>query len=267
MAKDFFKKLVLGVAISLTSVAVLSGFTALSKVIRGDDEASVSENSSLEYCVHTGVIEISGKAPTCEMEGWTDGSICATCHGIIKEQEYIPPLGHTYEVRPRIEATCLETGLTEGIYCVVCNNVRNAQEVIPALGHNIVDNSCDRCGFDVSEMTLVEVEVVSGEKIAGNWYRIYKPSIDGDPRDVGLTISGHFFLYYTTSGNPYYTSPPGNVNGLDETHIVRTDTYVDVYIPLHLTVTFGGLVEDITITENTTATVGSKANVKRLMYV
>ena len=109
MAKEFFKKMALGVAISLTSVAVLAGFTRLGNWLRPDDE--------VVECTHVGTIKLTGVAPTCTEDGLTDCILCATCQGVIKKQEKINALGHIYTDYKDIEPTCME-GRVDGSYCV-----------------------------------------------------------------------------------------------------------------------------------------------------
>ena len=113
-------------------------------------------------------------APTCTETGLTEGSHCSVCNEVIKAQEEVAALGHTWDdgeittaptctktgvktytctacgqtrtedikatghtavTDKAIAPTCTETGLTEGIHCSVCNEVIKAQEKVAALGH------------------------------------------------------------------------------------------------------------------------------------
>ena len=67
--------------------------------------------------------------------GYCDGMECALCGFITTDNVVIPPLGHTEENIPGIDATCTETGLTTGKYCTVCEETTLEQTTIPALGH------------------------------------------------------------------------------------------------------------------------------------
>ena len=189
MAKDFLKKLALGVAIALVSTATVAAVSALAKKIQGDDEAG-AEDSSVKYCTHAGVIEIPGVAPSCSEGGATDGSICASCGGIIQQQLYLEPTGHTKVVLPAVEATCKTPGLTEGVACGVCGEVFTAQRDIPVVGcvDEDLDDHCDMCTQAMPEgITLlrkiansdnvVETAVVEGKTYsAGTVVRIYHGS-------------------------------------------------------------------------------------------
>ena len=113
-------------------------------------------------------------APTCTETGLTEGSHCSVCNEVIKAQEEVLALGHTWDdgvittaptctktgiktftcttcgeirtedikatghtvvVDEAVAPTCTESGLTEGSHCSVCNEVIKAQEEVAALGH------------------------------------------------------------------------------------------------------------------------------------
>ena len=205
---------------------------------------------------------------TCTGKGtWT-----YTCSACGKEKtEVIAPLGHTAVTDAAVAATCMTDGKTEGSHCSVCNEVITAQETIPATGEHVDENEdgvCDGCAMNMYDTSnAVEVEAVEGEKIAGNWYRIYKVDVVGDPKNYGIILSYNIAIYYNSSGNGFYISPSGNVEGWDDSYMIVTDDYLDVYIPLGLTVVFtGDTLADFIVTETTTLNLGSIANVKRLVF-
>ena len=122
---------------------------------------------------HT-VVDDEAVAPTCTKTGLTAGSHCSVCNEVLKAQEEIAALGHTWNngevttaatcietgvktftcetcgdtrteeveatghtvvVDNVVEPTCTKSGLTAGSHCSVCNEVLTAQEEISALGH------------------------------------------------------------------------------------------------------------------------------------
>ena len=213
MAKEFFKKLALGVAIALVSTAAIGGLSALTKAIRGDEEESISaDSSSAKYCTHTGMVEIPGRMPTCIEAGYTAGSMCATCGGIIEASEPLEALGHLPVPLEAVEPTCSENGLTEGRKCSRCDVVIEAQSYVAAKGHTFeyvpgIEPTCTEVGLSPTSLCTVcdevlhdqvelppihvnengdEVcdecgvrveltaiyEAVVGEPVCNNWYRV-----------------------------------------------------------------------------------------------
>ena len=116
-------------------------------------------------------VTVPAVAPTCEEEGYTEGTKCSVCGEFLDGHELIPALGHDFSVKtvkptcteegyseytckncdyfyrtdyvdalghtevidPAVPATETTTGLTEGSHCSVCKKVLRKQEVIPAL--------------------------------------------------------------------------------------------------------------------------------------
>ena len=123
---------------------------------------------------HSSVIDPAVPA-TCTDTGLTDGAHCSRCDTVIKVQQEVPALGHSWGAYVQtkaptcsengvetseclrcdatsyrdiqalghtpvtdqaVAATCTNTGLTQGSHCSRCEEVLTAQEVIPALGHD-----------------------------------------------------------------------------------------------------------------------------------
>ena len=230
MAKEFFKKLVLGVAISMTSVAILAGFSRLGTWLRPDEETSEA------VCTHTKIVEVSGKAPTCTEPGLTDGIFCGVCHGVIKAQEVIDALGHVHVIVPGYPATCVETGLTDGKVCGVCDAVLVTQSIIPrSFNHAYENGVCLVCGKEepVDTSTYVEVEASIDELVVGNWYRIYNNSqfsLSADLVNSMYEPTVNLYCYFDySSGFISYAGQSGGwvVDGMD---YVITDEYIDVWL-------------------------------------
>ena len=73
---------------------------------------------------------------TCTTVGLTEGSHCSECNEIVKKQEEVPALGHSWDKGVITkEPTCTETGIRT-FTCSVCKESKT--EVIPAKGHTVV---------------------------------------------------------------------------------------------------------------------------------
>ena len=227
---------------------------------------------------YTKVIE--GTAATCDTAGITDGEQCETCGVMVKEQKEIPALGHKIEYLAPVEATCEMTGLTAGYACVRCDKVYTAQEVIPLKDHvdEDGDNYCDVCGAEKTSV-FKEVEVVDGENVAGNWYRIYRPvsgyisyELANAPittwnYSLGLILMANCGTgeYSNSLGYVYGAGPMGyTLEGMDSS---ITDEYIDVYLEVG-TYTIVGCSErgvTVEITEESTISLDDNGSyIKRL---
>ena len=94
----------------------------------------VHQTETIPVLAHTPV-SIPSTAATCTEDGLTEGSKCAVCGAVLKEQEAIPATGHTVIITPGTPATCLEDGVSDGQVCADCGAVLKEQEPIPATGH------------------------------------------------------------------------------------------------------------------------------------
>lgn len=239
MAKEFFKKLALGVAISLTSVAVLAGFSRLGAWLRPDEEVI--------ECTHVGTIKLTGFAPTCTEDGLTDGILCATCQGVIKKQEPIKALGHVYSSMPAFVPTCVD-GSIDGKWCERCNDILENPIYIPAVQGHTDDNAdgiCDGCGdsfaegqFILSKIAysdnVVETDVENGAVYpVGSVLRVYTTDIaltrwgfmDNDVlHDIQLPYSSNLVW----GSSDYIENGSGRISG--EFYARHGDGYVDFYI-------------------------------------
>lgn len=87
-----------------------------------------------EHDRHTTAV-LEAVEPTCDKDGWTEGSWCPECETIFTAQSLRPALGHTAVIDAPVEPTCTEDGLTEGSHCETCGETLVAQEILAAPGH------------------------------------------------------------------------------------------------------------------------------------
>ena len=93
---------------------------------------------------HTLVI-VEAVAPSCGVEGRTQGSHCSACLEVFEESQILPALNHYVETQFGQDPSCTEYGLTEMDVCGNCGMVMTMAEVLDRLGHDLVDGVCTRC--------------------------------------------------------------------------------------------------------------------------
>lgn len=257
MKEGFWKKVLVGVVASLITLSAASLASSIVQRVRPDEE----EESTANTCTHTKIIEVSGVAPTCTESGLTDGIFCGVCHGVIKAQQVIDPLGHMPIDVPGHAATCKDTGLTDGKICGVCEEVLVAQKTIPlSTEHNYNNGVCVDCGgFDTS--TMKEVKAEKGELVAGNWYRMYRG--EGYDDYSSFTLSCELLNSYAEPNPEFYATKGDGYGGffchygrsggvrVAEMQVVETEEYIDVYLALGVYTSGSRTFE---ITEETTIT-------------
>lgn len=147
----------------------------------GESEGSLGDHNP---------VKLPGKKAACGVSGLTEGTVCGTCGLVIKAQEEIPALehswqeadcehprtctlcgstdgealGHTESVVPGYDATCTECGLTDGVECAACGKVLQKQKVIEATGHSWEDGICADCGAQRGEAHEHTAQKVAGRE-------------------------------------------------------------------------------------------------------
>jgi hypothetical protein len=118
-------------------------------------------------CTHKNEQKESGRAPTCDKPGLTDGTICADCGKILTPQVVIIPTPHTEQTIKGYDATCTKTGLTDGTKCFACGKTLIAQSTISAKGHTEqtikgYDSTCTKTGLtDGTKCSVCDAILVS----------------------------------------------------------------------------------------------------------
>ena len=198
---------------------------------------------------------------TCTESGMTAGSYCASCGDVLIARTEVPALGHTIVSGMAVAPTCTKTGMSASSSCSVCDTVFATQQVIPATGHTLVNGKCSACGYvDYESATFTEVEAVVGEKVSGNWYRIYRRNITAwDTFKVSCKVDGIVSTNEVTNGDnevwfcAYGTQQAGNeeyMNGfmnfplcghpiaVDGVEVHVTNEYVDIFIAEGMTISW-----------------------------
>ena len=210
-----------------------------------------------------------GQAATCTEIGWEDYESCKRCDYTTYQE--LPALGHTAEVVKGYAATCTDEGKTDGEKCAVCNEVLTVQKTISALGHNDEnnDNVCERCDEKLTATAgMLLMQVVKGESMAGNWYRIYRAESGSDlgslytTNGLGLLANSVSYGYY--DAYLFHSGPLATLDGLE---VVYTDEYIDVHFVCGTyTIIRNGIVTYETVTFDENVKVSSTAqNVFRLV--
>ena len=235
---------------------------------------------------HTEVTD-AAVAATCTTDGKTAGKHCSVCGEVLTAQTTIPAPGHTEVTDAAVAATCTTDGKTAGKHCSVCGEVIVAQEVIPATGHfdKNADFLCDACGY-AATANAAEIDVVDGELVAGNWYRIYRPSsdfvqfnlsnaptveeVDGAwPYTTNLTLMANAANgNWPGKGYVYGPGPMGYT--LEGMYSVINDEYIDIYLEVGVYAIMLGngtiLSATAEITEESTISLGENGTyIKRLV--
>ena len=240
-------------------------------------------------------------APTCTATGRTEGSHCATCGAIIKEQEMIPAKGHKKSVvKERVEATCTTDGMTESAVCAVCDELLLEAEIIPAKGHDykatVTKPACREGGYTTHECTRCGNSYVDNKQPAKGHTIVTDEAVAATCTESGLTegshcsdcdnvikaqtrikATGHKYSKWTITEKPTCTKDGAksrtcaNCGSVDEDIILATDHNVKEVITRATTEDDGQILEVCrkcgdTLSSNTIAAIKT-VNLKNDTYV
>jgi len=116
---------------------------------------------------HTIVVDTAVE-PTCTESGLTRGTHCEECDTVLKAQEIVPAIGHSYTDWEIIEVTCTE----DGIHDTVCENCgKHERVVITAEGHKevtdpAVEATCTKEGLtEGSHCSVCEAIIIEQKPV------------------------------------------------------------------------------------------------------
>lgn len=81
-------------------------------------------------CAHVIVEDVAAKAPTCVMEGYTAGKVCAGCGAALEITDRIAPIGHNFVYEVTLAPTLSDCGVLMG-RCTHCFGMNF--QILPAL--------------------------------------------------------------------------------------------------------------------------------------
>ena len=285
-------------------IAIVLCVVLASSALRGRKEAADSS------CEHIYGEAVTLKQAKCEEEGATKKE-CLVC-GEIKVEKIPSKGGHVYvEKEVLIEPTCAQAGavnkecavcrekmidrlpLTDDhVYdagvetedsilytCTICGNTKTGEKH----QHEDLDFSgaCDICDAPFYALAnATEVDVVDGEYVAGNWYRIYRPEDTyieihlsaiwqggGEDGEVVKLMANSLNPEWIFNGRGYLmmTAPEGLTFKEMKSYI--TDEYIDVYLETGVyEVDWNGEYITTSIDETTSISLrGSGEYIKRLV--
>jgi hypothetical protein len=138
-------------------------------------------------------VSIPAKAPTCDVDGNTEGKACSMCGLAIVPCETLEATGHKAVEFAKIPATCTTNGKTAGTKCSVigCNKILSGGEDIEAPGHDykLSSYTAGSCLTGSKEVSVYACKVCSDEKVtevaAEHNYSMWKETTPATCKDAG----------------------------------------------------------------------------------
>lgn len=128
-------------------------------------------------------------APTCTLDGLSEGSYCSACGVTLVEQTAVSKTGHTEKTIPAKAPTCIEEGYTAKIICALCSFVIEDSRVLDKLHHSYsmttVPPSCAASGYNLYTCSVCSHSYTDSQTSSlGHSYSQYEKDITS-----GKTIS------------------------------------------------------------------------------
>lgn len=152
--------------------------------------------------VHT-IVKVPAEEASCTEEGKTEGEYCSVCHEVLKEQEIIPAVGHSFR-KVVVSASEKQNG-TIITKCAKCGMVESETVIYAADRIKLSKTSCTYNGK--SRKPSVNVTDSKGNVLKeGTDYTVFYPK---DMKSVGTyTVTINFKNYYTGNVKRKFTIVP-----------------------------------------------------------
>ena len=206
-----------------------------------DNCNDVIEETVIPALGHTIVVD-EKKEPTCTIAGLTEGSHCSVCNEVLKAQEVIEALGHSYESKVT-NPTCTEDGYTTHT-CTLCSDTYK-DSYVEATGHSYLDAeyvwSEDYLSVTASRSCKNNCNHTETETVKSVYNVVTNPTciLDGEATytSAGFDNKGFIIQIYKVvikaTGHSYdevVTSPTCETQGYT-THTCHCgDSYIDNYV-------------------------------------
>ena len=141
-----------------------------------NDCGTTRNTRTINLTSHT-ITTIPAKAPTCDVDGYTEGKVCSVCDYIEVGCQPIESTGHTSVDVPAVDATCTTNGSKAGKKCSVCQKTISGCEVVVSPGHDwkltsYKSGSCTTPGEEKYECRAcgeTETKTIAAEHSYGLW--------------------------------------------------------------------------------------------------
>lgn len=183
------------------TIEVQASCSSGGRLVRTCVKCSETDVLNVEKLPHTEVID-EGKAPSCGVDGLTEGKHCSVCGETLVEQTPIAAKQHHY-VKSVVEATCGTDGCT--LYQCECGDSYR-EDIIPAWGDHEFEKIrnrwgyvCTGCDLEVCDFGGADPRIAPEDNRV--LYYITGPAQSDTPVDRTLVIFGRGPMPYFSSSH------------------------------------------------------------------
>lgn len=153
------------------------------------------------------------KEAGCEEEG-LQYRLCGVCNG--RQEDAIPPTGHTEEDMKPVPATCVLAGREGGTRCAVCKKVLTSPDVLLANGHPSYSNGyCTVCSIPLDGADGLSYLDVYNQSYG---YEYLGTMEKGDARQT-------LYREFDEAVKIFHTDPSAETDKISDSHVVCSPDY------------------------------------------